>query len=109
MSLMRARISRDGSLKPNAYGVFSLVASESLPGQERDEVLHDLLVRSIGRAADESASVINIVTNNQDPAIYTVEDLGFLPKGPAGEAAGAPGLIQQRYQRPVAGLSSLIQ
>ena len=102
MSLLRARMFRGGSLKPKAYGVFSLVASDKLPSEEKYKILTDLLVRSIGRAAAESASVVNIVLHNNDPVTSVATDLGFIPVGRRGEAAGAPGLIQQRYQRLVA-------
>lgn len=102
MSLMRARMIRGGSLKPKAYGVFGLVASDTLPSEEKYKILSDLLVRSIGQAAAESAFVVNIVLNNRDPVTSVATDLGFIPVGRRGEAAGAPGLIQQRYQRLVA-------
>ncbi len=92
---------RGGSLHPKAYGVFGLVGSDSLPGNERDTILHDLLVRSIGKAARESAAVINIVLHGKDPVTPIAVDLGFRPVGPRGEAVGAPGLLQQRYQRSV--------
>lgn len=109
MSLMYAKMLRSGSLKPNAYGVFGLVADKELAPDVRDEILNRMLVKTMGRAAAESAAVVNMVLHNQDPALHVATDLGFIPVGRRGEAAGAPGLMQQRYQRPVTGLSSLLQ
>lgn len=90
---------RSGSLQPKEYGVFGLVGSNSLSGQERDTILHNLLQHSIWKAAAQSAFAINIVFHDNDPVTQIALDLGFNPAGAKGEAAGAPGLIQQRYRQ----------
>lgn len=90
---------RGGSLQPKAYGVFGLVADETLATDDRADLLHGLLNTSVTRGLAHSASVLNIVLHDSDPALPIAHDFGFEPVGPRGEAAGAPGLIQQRYQR----------
>ena len=98
-ALLLTSKTRSGSLQPKEYGVFGLVGGDSLSNQERDIILYDLLQRSIGQAAIKSAFAINIVLHDNDPVTPIALDLGFSPAGTKGEAAGAPGLIQQRYRQ----------
>ena len=92
---------RGNSLKPKAYGVHGLVAAETLEPSDRDEILEKLLMSSLGRAAAQSAALVNIVIHDRDPLLPIAQDNGFRPVGPLGHAAGAEGILQQRYQRPV--------
>jgi hypothetical protein len=92
---------RGGSLRPKEYGVFGLVGSDSLESQERDDILYDLLRRSIGQATTKSAFAVNIVLHDHDPVTPVALDLGFRPSGAKGTAAGAPGLVQHRYRRSI--------
>ena len=91
---------RGGSLSPKQFGIFGLVVSDQLPVVDQHEIIHDLLSRAIGRATLNSASVLNIVLHEYDPVKDIAIDLGFTPTGSA-VASGAPGLVQQRYQRSV--------
>ena len=86
------------SLNPKAYGVFGLVASDELETSDQEKILEDLFVRSIGNAATQSYAVINIVLHAHDPATSIAQRLGFKSTDPEGEASGAPGLAQKRYQ-----------
>ena len=88
---------RGGSLSPKEYGIFGLVASDELPSNDRNDILHDLLNRALGEAAMQTMLNVNIVLHEFDPVLNIARDLGFKPKG-SGEAAGAPGLFQHRYQ-----------
>lgn len=90
---------RGGSLRPKAYGVFGLVSDEALSDEIRRDMHAELLTQSIGRATVESARVVNIVLHDADPVRPVADELGFEPVGPRREAAGAPGLEQQRFQR----------
>ncbi|HEY8886672.1 MAG TPA: hypothetical protein VIM31_04215 [Candidatus Microsaccharimonas sp.] len=92
---------KNGSMKPKALGVFGLVVDQSLEKVDQLELLHDLLYRSIGQAATHAAEVINIVIHEHDPVLEMAERLEFRPVGPKGQAVGAPGLLQQRYQLPI--------
>lgn len=92
---------RGGSLSPKAFGVFGLVADESLSEDQRSGLLGGLLDHSITEGLANAASVLNIVIHDNDPVLPIARDLGFEPVGPRGEATGAPGLKQQRYQRPL--------
>lgn len=92
---------RHASMKPKAYGIFGLVVDRSLENGDQTEILYDLLSRSIGQAAVHAAKVVNVVLHDKDPALEVAQDLEFHPVGIKGEAWGAPGLLQQRYQRIV--------
>jgi hypothetical protein len=99
-TLARAVFSlRNGSMQPKAYGIFGLVVDQSLEKIDQEELLHDLLYRSIGQAATQAAEVVNIVIHDNDPALSVAKSFDFRPVGPIGRAKGAPGLLQQRYQR----------
>jgi hypothetical protein len=89
---------RNGPMEPKAYGIFGLVVDQSLETMDQEELLHDLLYRSIGLATLRSSEIINIVIHDNDLALPVARSLNFLPVGPKGEAVGAPGLLQQRYQ-----------
>jgi hypothetical protein len=99
-SLLAISKLRGRSLNPKQFGVFALVVSDELPVVDQYEIIHDLLSRAIGRAGLNSATLVNIVLHENDPAKDIALDLGFTPIG-SGVASGAPGLIQQRYQRSV--------
>ena len=102
IALKKAGRSRAGSMDPAAFGIFGLVADRSLEKDDHNEIVHDLLYRSIGQAAVQSAVLINIVIHNNDHIVLAnALNLGFEPVGRRGNAAGAHGLKQQRYQRPV--------
>ncbi|HSW92172.1 MAG TPA: hypothetical protein VLG09_06010 [Candidatus Saccharimonadales bacterium] len=90
---------RGNSLNPRAHGVFGLVVGESLPTRDREVIIHDLLSRAIGQAAVVSAATVNIVLREGDIVAPIAQELDFVPQGPFAEAAGAPGLMQRRYQR----------
>ncbi len=92
---------RGGSLEPKAFGIFGLVANETLPTDDQDELLYALLQSSVEKGLAHSAKVLNVVLHDHDPALPIARDLGFEPVGSRGEATGAPGLIQQRYQLPL--------
>jgi len=95
---------RGGSLKPRAYGVFGLVADVSLDPLDRDEMLRDLLDESVLRGLANAAGVVNVVVHDQDPLLPIAKEMDFEPVGPKAYAAGAPGVLQQRYQRDISEL-----
>lgn len=82
------------------WAVFGLVASEELGRSVQEEVLVDLLRRSFNDPRSGRARTVNIVLHKNDPLLSVMKSLDFLPKGKLGEAAGAPGLKQRRFQRP---------
>jgi hypothetical protein len=88
---------RRNSLNPKAHGVFGLVADESLHSRDCEAMIHNLLFHAMGQAAVASAGVINIVLREGDSVTPIAQELGFVPRGPLAEAAGAPGLMQRRY------------
>jgi len=90
---------RSGSMYPKAYGVFGLVADDSLKESDQEDMLYSLLKGSVNQGLAAHARNINIVLHDNDPVLPIADDLGFKPIGERGEAAGAPGLKQQRYQR----------
>lgn len=98
-ALIAAGKSRGGSMEPKAYGVFGLVVDRTIEQEAQSEIFYDLLTRSIGQAAVHSAELVNIVIHDKDPVLPIALDLGFQAVGTPGNAAGAPGLLQQRYQR----------
>jgi hypothetical protein len=82
------------------WGVFGLVASDNLDKDDRESVLLDLLQRSFADPRSGESRTVNIVIHEHDPLLEIAVHYGFVPVGKLGEAAGAPGLMQQRYQRP---------
>jgi hypothetical protein len=92
---------RGNSLNPREHGIFGLVVDESLDEANHEAITRRLLEWSIGQAAVKSAVVVNIVLNERDPVTRVAQDVGFIPQGPFAEAAGAPGLLQQRYRRAI--------
>lgn len=97
-ALLLASRLRGASLRPEEYGVFGLVASNSLGPNEHYKILHNLLSLSIEKAASQSTAAVNIVLHDRDPVVPVARDLGFRPSGASGVAAGAPGLVQRRYR-----------
>lgn len=82
------------------WGVFGLVASNSLEPHEREMVLSNLLQRTFADPRVGEPRTVNVVLYENDPILRLALSHGFVPVGRPAEAAGAPGLIQQRYQRP---------
>lgn len=101
IALKTTRALRSDSLNPKQFGVFGLVVDYSLEKETRNELLRDLLNRSIGKAVLHSMNLVNIVIHDKDPLLPIANEVGFRPIGPKGIATGAPGLIQQRYQYEV--------
>lgn len=81
------------------WGIFGLVASDDLEVVEYTSALAGLLQRSFVDPRNGKPRTVNIVVHEHDPLLEIVELNGFVPLGELGEAAGAPGLKQQRYQR----------
>jgi hypothetical protein len=82
------------------WGIFGLVASDELEERDRETVLIGLLQRSFSDPRSWETRTVNIVIHENDPVLRIARYHGFGPVGELGEAAGAPGLIQRRYQRP---------
>jgi hypothetical protein len=98
--LLRVRQALGVNLSLHQRGVFGLVASKELNESDQRYVLADLLRRSLrSRRTAEYHQVINIVLHENDPLLEIATDFGFKAVGKQGDAAGAPGLKQQRYQR----------
>lgn len=76
-------------------GVFGLVVSDELFYSTQAKILDQLLQYAVR----QSTHPVNIVIHEHDPVLPVARRLGFEPHGPVGEAAGAPGLKQQRYTR----------
>jgi hypothetical protein len=81
------------------WGVLGLVAFDELDKNERDNALIGLLRRSFTDLRTGRPRIVNIVLHENDPVLSIAPRLGFVPVGVPGEASGAPGKIQQRYQR----------
>jgi len=77
------------------WGVFALIASRDLKYELRGNVLADLLTRAY---MGMSVSTINIPIYERDRLRGIALSHGFVAVGKWGEAAGAPGLKQRRYQ-----------
>lgn len=88
---------------PGQWGVLGLVASDELSPSEREAVLTDLLKRSFVDPSTFKARTVNIIVHAHDPLLTMgiLGQFGFVPKGRPGEAPGAEGLLQPRYQRRV--------
>jgi len=81
------------------WGVFGLVVTDQLDERVRLSVLEDLLRYPITDPRDGTPRTVNVVIHDHDPLKKVAEWLNFVPVGERAEAAGAPGLMQQRYQR----------
>lgn len=81
------------------WGVFGLVASDNLGFAEHRGVLDHLLQRSFVDPVSGKDRTVNVVIHDHDPLLEVALYHGFVPVGKRAEAAGAPGLKQQRYQR----------
>ncbi|MDB5181139.1 MAG: hypothetical protein JWO54_902 [Candidatus Saccharibacteria bacterium] len=84
----------------NQWGIFGLVASDELDKDIREYVLESLLVYSFKDPESGEPRTVNISIYEQDPLLKIALRHGFVPVGEKAEAAGAPGLLQHRYQRP---------
>ena len=96
--VLRAGRALGRSNSTGQWGVLGLVASNHLSRDKRESVLTDLLQRSF-RDSRGRPRTVNIVIHAHDPLLYIAPRYGFVPVGRPGQAAGAPGLKQQRYQR----------
>jgi len=98
---LRARKALHLSPMTGEWGISALVASDSLDDAMRHDALVGLLQYGLQRGQDARATAVNIVIHDHDPLLAIAPSLGFVPVGKKGEAAGAPGLLQQRYKAPV--------
>lgn len=81
------------------WGVFGLVASDTLSKSDRDMVLTTLLESSFGTRPSGKERIDNIVLHKNDPLLEIVPRYGFVPYGRLGQASGAPGAKQRRFRR----------
>lgn len=88
-------------LEPPTYGIFGLVALDSLPEALQEEVAYTFIHKALATAAfyNGDDSMVNIVIHEHDPVLSVATEMGFQGTGRWGEPAGAPGLKQQLYQR----------
>jgi len=95
------KASRALHLNPSTgqWGVFGLVASDSLLDGERRNALTGLLQSSFVDPLSGKSRTVNVIIHDHDPLFEVAALNGFGPVGKRAEAAGAPGLLQQRYQR----------
>lgn len=82
-------------------GIFGLVVSQKLEGPRQVAILEDLLHIATDRALEVEATGVNIVLHGNDPVTPVALDQGFAFTGRIGEAAGAPGLTQRLYRKPL--------
>lgn len=82
------------------WGIYGFVASDELDVSDRKSALVGLLQYSLANVLKGKYRTVNVVIYENDPLIDIVSKFGFVPVGKLGEAANAPGLLQQRYQRP---------
>ena len=81
------------------WGIFGLVAADDLGRELQRGVLAYLLGRSVLDAASgKKRRLVNVVMHENDPLLQVAMDRGFVALGRRGEAVGAPGLKQRRYQ-----------
>lgn len=78
-----------------------LVASDQLSPAQREDVLVDLLERALLDPETGEPRVVNIVVHDHDPLLRIIPRYGFVQVGKRGDAAGAEGLKQPRFQRKV--------
>lgn len=83
------------------WGVFGLVASDTLNSEERAEVLQGLLHTALVDPRTGKARIVNVPIHRNDPLLKIAMKNGFVPLGKRGVAAGTFGPKQQRYQRRV--------
>lgn len=96
---IRASLGLHMSPSTGQWGVFGLVASNDLNDEEREMVLRELLRSSFVDPRTSEPRTVNIAIHERDPLFKIAVRLGFKAVGEIAEAAGAPGLMQQRYQR----------
>ncbi len=93
------RKARRLDLSMGQWGIFGLVVSDEFGYELRSALLIDLLKRSFKYPVTGKARIVNIALSEKDPVLSIAKSQGFVVIGKPGEAAGAPGLKQQRYQR----------
>lgn len=96
---LRKELNLDMGSWTGEWGVFGLVAADSLAAWESNQLLLNLLRRTYFDAKGQP-QVVNIVLHDNDPLNGHIRREGFVVKGKPGQAAGAPGLEQLRYRRP---------
>lgn len=99
---LKALYDHNKAASTGQWGVFGLVVSDKLDKESRDELLTLLLEESLtDPKTGKTRTTVNIVLHANDPLLEIVSHYGFDPVGRLGEAAGAPGILQPRYQRSV--------
>jgi len=78
-------------------GIFGLVAADHLSEDDRSFVLESLVRHSIEDPM-HAGKTVNVIIHDHDPLLEIALRSGFVPVGKKGEASGAKGLKQQRYQ-----------
>ena len=82
-------------------GIFGLVVSNKLEEQVQDEIIHSMLDFASDRARDLGQGSIKIVLHGQDPVLDIARQHGYQFTGRVGVVAGAPGLVQRLYRKPL--------
>lgn len=82
-------------------GIFGLVVSNRLERAAREETIHSFLDIAADKARALSLLSVKIVLHDHDPVQAVAREQGYEFTGRAGEAAGAPGLTQRLYRKPL--------
>ncbi|MGV9001727.1 MAG: hypothetical protein ACOH18_02110 [Candidatus Saccharimonadaceae bacterium] len=82
-------------------GIFGLVLSSDLYTGEYADIANRLLDTATDRALSLSRKAINITLHANDPVKRIAIAHGFEFTGREAEAAGAPGLVQRLYTKPL--------
>ncbi len=98
IELYEAGARLDPTLK---LGIFGLVVSNRLDQEVQAKIAENLLDIATDRALQLGNHAVNIVFHQYDPMQPVALRDGFLFTGRAGEAAGAPGLQQRLYSKPL--------
>jgi hypothetical protein len=99
VALLKARSALHLNPSTGQWGVFGLVTSDDLTDDEREVALVKLLQRSFRDSQSGKFRTVNVVIHENDPLLEIAALYRFVPVGKPAEAAGAPGLMQQRYRR----------
>lgn len=97
--LKARRAFRQSRLFGRPWGIFGLVVSAGLDYDIREEILTSLLQRSLENAGPRAVYIV-VAPHMHSMLPRVLQANGFIPVGEPGEAAGAPGIVQQRYRRP---------
>ena len=82
-------------------GIFGLVVSDKLPVEQQGEIASGLLDLAADKGRLMSLQSIKIVLHDNDPVMSIARDHGYEFTGRVGEAAGASGLVQRLYRKPL--------